>query len=76
MAQWLRICLPMLGTWIIQSLVWENSRYLGQLSLCAITTEPVFWSPGTANSELTSCNCGAHVPQLLKYEHPKAHDLQ
>ena len=35
-AQWLRIRLPMQGTWV-QALVWNTME---QLSLCAITTEP------------------------------------
>ena len=40
MVQWLRICLPMQGTQV-QSLVGKISHALGQLSLCATTTEPI-----------------------------------
>ena len=37
-AQWLRIRLPMQGTWV-RSLVLENPTWAEQLSLCATTTE-------------------------------------
>ena len=42
--QWLRICLPMQGTWV-QSLVWEDPTCMEQLSLCARTTESALRSP-------------------------------
>ena len=38
-AQWLRICLPMQGTWV-QSLVGKIPHATEQLSPCATTTEP------------------------------------
>ena len=36
--QWLRICLPMQGTWV-QPLVWEDSTCHGELSPRAAATE-------------------------------------
>ena len=41
--QWLRILLPVQGTWV-QSLVQEDSICMKQLSLCARTTEPALQS--------------------------------
>ena len=38
--QWVRVCLPMQGTWI-RFLVWEDPNFSWQLSSCPTTTEPV-----------------------------------
>ena len=51
--QWKRTCLPMQETWV-PSLIWENAAE--QLSPCAATTEPVFWSLGTTTTEPTCHN--------------------
>ena len=46
MVQWLRICLPMHGTWV-QSLVQKIPHATEELSLCATTVEPMihkYWA--------------------------------
>ena len=48
--QWLRIHLPMQGTWV-QSLVRKIPYALEQLSHCAASTEPDCWSPYSAAGE-------------------------
>ena len=48
MIQWLRIHLPMQGTWV-QSLVREQAT--GQRSLCATATEPVCSGAHTTTAE-------------------------
>ena len=56
-AQWLRIHLPMQGTWV-SSVVWADAR--GQLSPCTTTTERVLCSPCYATTkaqELQSLCC-------------------
>ena len=37
--QWLRICLPMQGTWV-RALVWEDPTCRGATRPCTTTTEP------------------------------------
>ena len=39
--QWLRICLPLQGTWV-RPLVQEDPS--GKISLCTTTTEPTYWN--------------------------------
>ena len=56
--QWLRICLPMQGTWV-WSLVWEDPT-------CRGATKPVCHNYWACSLEPTSHNYWAHVPQLLK----------
>ena len=51
--QWLRICLPMQGTWI-QSLVWEDSTYLGETK------------PQCRNDRSMPASTRAHVLHLEK----------
>ena len=52
--QWLRICLPMQGTWIRKD------------STCHWATNPVYHNYWTHILEPESFNYGAHKPQLLK----------
>ena len=62
--QWLRICLPMQGTWV-RSQSQEDPTGLEAPMPCAATTEP--------NSVLgpNSRNCGAQAPHLQKLECPR-----
>ena len=55
MIQWLRIHLPMKGTWV-QSLVREQAT--GQQSLCATATEPVCSGAHTTTGEKLSGRVG------------------
>ena len=57
-AQWLRIHLPMQGTWV-SALVWEDPT-------CRGTTKPVCHNYWACALEPKSHNCWACVPQLLK----------
>ena len=57
-AQWLRICLPMQGTWV-RALVWEGPT-------CCRATKPVRHNYWACALEPASHNYWAHVPQLLK----------
>ena len=62
-AQWLRIRLPMQGTWV-QALVWEDPT-------CRRATKPVCLNYWACTLEPASHNCWslhsrAHEPQLLK----------
>ena len=57
-AQWLRICLSMQGTWV-QSLVWEDPT-------CRRATKPKRHNYWASALEPASHNYWAHVPQLLK----------
>ena len=57
-AQWLRICLPMQGTWV-RALVWEDPT-------CCRATKPVSHNYWACALELTCRNYWARVPQLLK----------
>ena len=59
-AQWIRIHLPMQGTWV-QSLVQEDST-------CHKATKPV--------GQTTDLSSRTHMPQLLKPWDPGAHALQ
>ena len=60
-AQWLRICLPMQGTWV-QALVWEDPTCRGATKplrhkYWACTLEPAshnYWSPCSATREATA----------------------
>ena len=56
--QWLRIRLPMQGTWV-QALVWKDPT-------CRGATKPVCHNYRACALELASHNYWAHVPQLLK----------
>ena len=56
--QWLRIRLPMHGTWV-QALVWEDPT-------CHGATKPVCHNYWACTLEPTSHNYWTHVPQLLK----------
>ena len=57
-AQWLRIRLPMQGTWV-WSLVWEDPT-------CCGATKPACRNYWACTLESTSHNYWARVPQLLK----------
>ena len=57
-AQWLRIHLPMQGTWV-QSLVWEDPTWHG-------ATKPMCHNYWVCALEPVSHSYWAHVPQLLK----------
>ena len=57
-AQWLRICLPMQGTWV-RALVREDPTWRG-------TTKPVHHNYWACALESMRCNYWACVPQLLK----------
>ena len=67
-AQWIRICLPMRGTWI-WFLVWGDSTWHG-------TTKPVHHNYWVHILEPPSHNCWAHKPQLLKPRWPRSCLLQ
>ena len=54
-AQWLRIRLPMQGTWVL-ALVREIPHAAEQLSLCTTTTEPAFYSLRATTTEPTCHN--------------------
>ena len=60
-AQWLRIRLPMQGTWV-QALVWEDPT-------CRGATKPVRHNYWACALEPAIHNNWAHVPQLLKPAH-------
>ena len=60
-AQWLRVCLPMQGTWV-RTLVWEDTT-------CRGVTKPVRHNYWACALEPLSHNFWACVPQLLKPEH-------
>ena len=60
-AQWLRIRLPMQGTWV-PALVWEDPT-------CRGATKPVRHNYWAWALEPVSHNYWAHVPQLLKPMH-------
>ena len=60
-AQWLRIRLPMQGTWV-RALVREEPP-------CRRATKPVCHNYWACALEPTSHNCWAHAPQLLKPKH-------
>ena len=48
-AQWIRVCLPVQGTWV-RSLVWEDSTcHRATKPVYATTTEPSLKSPGAAS---------------------------
>ena len=66
--QWLRIRLPIQGTWV-RSLVQEDPT-------CHRATQPVCHKYWTCALEPTSHNYWAHVPQLLKPTCPRAHAPQ
>ena len=59
--QWIRIHLLMKETWV-EAVVQEDST-------CQEATEPMHPNYGACALGLTSCNCWACVPQLLKLEH-------
>ena len=72
-AQWLRICLPMQGTWV-RALVWEDSHMprsnwareprllsLRVWSLCSATREAAI-----VRGPRTAMKSGPHLPQLEK----------
>ena len=65
--QWLRIHLPMQGTWA-QSLVGKIPHILGQQSLCATTTEPTHLELMLCNkrSPHTTTREQPHLPQPEK----------
>ena len=65
LAQWLRILLPMQGTWV-RSLVWEDPT-------CHGATKPVCHNYWACALEPASHNYWAHAPQLLKPVHSRAH---
>ena len=56
MVQWLRICLPVQGTWV-RSLV-------GRDPICRAATKPMLEEPGSRNH-------GAHVPKARAPQHEK-----
>ena len=57
-AQWIRICLPMQGTWV-QSLVKEDP-------ICCRAAEPVDQNHGPHTLGPSGRVCSACVPRLLK----------
>ena len=59
--QWLRICLPMQGTWV-WALAWEDLT-------CHGATKPMRHNCWACALELASHNYWAHEPQLLKPMH-------
>ena len=61
LAQWLRICLPVQGTWV-QSLLREGPT-------CHGATKPVHHNYWACALEPVSHNYWAHEPQLLKPAH-------
>ena len=68
--QWLRIRLPMQGTWV-RALVWEDPTCSGATKLLhhnywACTLEPVHHNYWACALEPVRHNYWAHVPQLLK----------
>ena len=67
-AQWLRIRLPMQGTWV-WALVREDPT-------CRRATKPVCHNYRACALEPTGHNCWACEPQLLKPTCPRAHALQ
>ena len=66
--QWLRVCLPMQGTWV-RSLVQQDST-------CCGAAKPVCHNYWTCALEPSGCNYWAHMPQVLKAVHPRACALQ
>ena len=66
--QWLRILLPMQGTWV-QALVWEDPT-------CHGAAKPVCHNYWACALEPVSHNYWAHMPQLLKPVHPRARASQ
>ena len=60
-AQWLRICLPMQGTWV-WALVWEDPT-------CCGATKPMHHNYWACALEPASQNYWTYVPQLLKSRH-------
>ena len=66
--QWIRICLPMQGTWV-PSLIREDST-------CRGTTKPRSHNYWAHALEPVSHDCRYPVPQLLKPACPRAHALQ
>ena len=62
-AQWLRICLPMQGTWA-QALVWEDPT-------CHRATKPMRHNYWACALEPMSHNYWAHTPQILKPMRPE-----
>ena len=69
-AQWLRICLPMQGTWV-WALVQEDPT-------CHAATKPMHHNYWACASEPASYNYWACVPQLLKPAHlqPMLHNKE
>ena len=67
--QWLRICLPLRGTWI-ESLVWEDST-------CCWAAEFMrhnYWSPGTLESTRgNKRNCNSEKPAQHSQRGAPAH---
>ena len=53
MAQWLRVCLPMQGTWV-RSLVWKDSTHYK-------ATKPMATATEACALESRSCNYQAHT---------------
>ena len=66
--QWLRIHLPMQGTWV-QSLAWEDPTWHRATKTERHNSEALALEPG-------GCNCWAHTLQLLKPACPRAHAPQ
>ena len=62
-AQWIRILLPMQGTWV-RALVWEDPT-------CCRATKPTCHNYWACTLEPMSHNYWAHMPQLLK---PASHN--
>ena len=58
LAQWLRICLVMQGTWV-QSLVWEDPTCCTATKLCTTTIELVLWRLRVAITEPHPPRAGA-----------------
>ena len=48
--QWIRICLPMQGTWV-PSLVWEDSTYLKATKLVHLNYRACTLEPVSCNTE-------------------------
>ena len=60
--QWIRICLPMQGTWV-QSLIWKDPMCYRETKPCATTTELVLQSRRAEITEPMSHDCWSLRPR-------------
>ena len=71
--QWLRICLPMQGTWV-QFLVWEDPTCCGAMKPMCQSHWPLLLSLWAAT--ITPACPGAHTLSLEKLSQQEARELQ